>query len=122
MERNYNLNSTPSTEPPKRELASLYPADQESTIQGRTDSYHHMVFLNTFISFPARSNDERVLREQIIILFAQKLYSLEWLAFLKIEIEFQNKFNRAVKDCQTNASKKYHIIQLEINIPALTLR
>ena len=25
MERNYNLNSTPSTEPPKRELASLYP-------------------------------------------------------------------------------------------------
>lgn len=86
MERNYNLNSTPSTEPPKRELdewelASLYPADQESTIQGRTDSYLNMGFLNTFISFPARSNDERVLREQIIILFAQKR-----LAFLKIEI------------------------------------
>ena len=42
-----------------------------------------MVFLNTFISFSARSNDERVLREQIRILFAHLLYSFEWLAFLK---------------------------------------
>ena len=41
--------STPSAEPPKRELASLYPADRQSAIQGRTDSYLNMLFLKTFI-------------------------------------------------------------------------
>ncbi|KAK7298948.1 hypothetical protein VNO77_46270 [Canavalia gladiata] len=40
---------------------------RELRLDGRgipiADSFHHMVFLNTFISFPARSNDERVLRK-----------------------------------------------------------